>query len=557
MTRPALILLALLFLAGAGACTGPDEAMPKGPGDSDIGPTPTKAEAQTPTPSPTSTRAEAETPTPDPTPTKTEAQTPTSDPAPTRAEAETPTPDPTPTKTEAQTPTPGPAPTRVKAEIPTPGWTHTGRCSFEFGDEYEYIGHYYNRTVRWSPDGSWILFDFGGSPNKPHPVTGHEAALWAPPDLYAVRTDGSQMGKVVDSSAGDLVGNADLVIMSFDVSPDGSMVAYSECAHTQDDDGEVAYNYEIFLTNIDGTEGRRRLTENTHFDNFPVWSPDGARVAFISDGDPPAYHLAIHTLATGESRDLVLSINHPVAPHPPAWSPDGESIAFVVYEGESYYEPSPAVYKVEVESSKLTRIAEAASGPAWSPDGHRIAVVLPDDRYDRSLYTFAADGSDPVKVGVVRQHGGLRNPWVGLLDWSPDGSAILVDEFTYYDSPPPRPLFSPPIPPIYGESPSLSRGGHRATPRASPGVVSLPVSLPSNARLRMGETSVKLPYFAAWSPDGSRVAVRRGGQRGHETGTGNVFLYVMDRDGENRRDLVEGVWGFDGVGLRLVEGTSE
>ena len=541
MTRPAVILLALLFLAGAGACTGPDEAMPKEPGDSDIGPTPTKAEAQTPTPSPAPTRVEAATPTPGPSPTRAEAETPTSDPAPTRAEAQTPTPDPTPTRVEAATSTPDPTPTRAKAQIPTPGWTHTGRCSFEFGDEYEYIGHYYNRTIRWSPDGSWILFEFGGLPDKPRPLDGFSPALWAPPDLYAVRTDGSQMGKVVDSSAGDLVGNADLVIMSFDVSPDGSMVAYSECAHTQDDDGEVAYNYEIFLADIDGTEGRRRLTENTYFDNFPVWSPDGARVAFISDA-PPAYHLVVHTLATGESRDIVLSIDHIVAPHPPAWSPDGESIAFVVYEGESYDDPSPAVYTVEVESSKLTRIAEAASGPAWSPDGRRIAVVLPESRNGLPLYTFAADGSDPVKVGGV--HGASRNPWVGLLDWSPDGSAILVDESTYYD-----------IPPIYRVLPSLSRGGHRAPPGASPGVGSLPVSFPSNARPRMDELSVKIPYFAAWSPDGSRVAVRRGGQRGH--GIGSVFLYVMDRDGENRRVLVEGGSAFDGAGLRLVEETSE
>ena len=534
MARPAVILLALLALAAVYGCAQ-EEPSPAAPSV----PTPAGTKAETPTPSPAPTRVEAETPTPSPTPTRAEAQTLTPGPTPIGAEAETPTPGPAPTRAEPETPTPSPAPTRAKAQTPTPGPTleRTRRCFFRGRSESDGPGEYYNRTVRWSPDGSWILFEFGGSPDKPRPLDDFSLNLWAPPDLYAVRTDGSQMGKVVDSSAGDLVGNDDVVIMYFDVSPDGSMVAYSECAHTRDDDGEVAYNYEIFLANIGGTEGRRRLTENTYFDNFPVWSPDGTRIVSISRGTPPTYHLVVHTLATGESRDLVLSIDHIVAPHPPAWSPDGESIAFVVYEGESYDDPSPAVYTVEVKSLKLTRIAAAASGPAWSPDGRRIAVVLPEGKNGLRLHTFAADGSDP--VDDVR---GASRSWVGLLDWSPDGSAILVDR-SYYGSPR-----------IYRELSSLSRGGHRAPPGASPGVGSLPVSFPSNARPRMNETSIVRQYFAAWSPDGSRVAVRRGGQRGY---TGDVVLYVMDRDGENRRDLVEIGSGFDGAGLRLVEETSE
>ena len=43
------------------------------------------------------------------------------------------------------------------------------------------------------------------------------------------------------------------------------------------------YNYEISRTiNLDGY-GQRRLTENVLSDHYPVWSPDGSRIAFICE----------------------------------------------------------------------------------------------------------------------------------------------------------------------------------------------------------------------------------------------------------------------------------
>ena len=44
------------------------------------------------------------------------------------------------------------------------------------------------------------------------------------------------------------------------------------------------YNYEIFVSDVDGTNGER-LTNNTYFDVLPAWSPDGESLAFISDPD--------------------------------------------------------------------------------------------------------------------------------------------------------------------------------------------------------------------------------------------------------------------------------
>ena len=56
-------------------------------------------------------------------------------------------------------------------------------------------------------------------------------------------------------------------------SPDGKRIAF-----TTNSDG----NYEIYLMNADGS-GARNLTCHPAQDNYPTWSPDGTKIAFISN----------------------------------------------------------------------------------------------------------------------------------------------------------------------------------------------------------------------------------------------------------------------------------
>ena len=98
-------------------------------------------------------------------------------------------------------------------------------------------------------------------------------------------------------------------VFNADISPDGQQVVYTSCNHRSDDpipalDGSIYeegtpawrershLNYELAVVDIDGGEPRR-LTNDTRFDHFPAWSPDGSRIAFMSapaDRNPIEYY---------------------------------------------------------------------------------------------------------------------------------------------------------------------------------------------------------------------------------------------------------------------------
>ncbi len=384
--------------------------------------------------------------------------------------------------------------------------------------------------IRWSPDGARILFN------------GFAPGIWGPVALYSVDPDGVLLRKVVnvpdymealdrygyelngirarqivDVPSRDPVWGDGSSMMYFDISPDSSRIAYSTCAYTEIAEREVerdgwGYYREIVVSDIDGTDVKR-LTKNIHFNNFPVWSPDGARIAFMSDTKPDydvfrsvGDRFTIYTVATGKSEEVALPRGVAAYPHRLAWSPNGERIAFVaaVYGDDPRPWP-PVVFTMASDGSELTRISDAASGPAWSPDDQRIAVVAPVGEgeidsgsfgpprrdVDVALYTFAADGSDPVLVGndLPEPWYFPVDPWMDNLSWSPDGSEILLNSFGYRV-------------PLDG-SPAAGDG-------------------PSD-----GITD------AAWSPDGSKIAIRTYGNGS------NGMVYIMNRDGGNLRALVE------------------
>ena len=419
------------------------------------------------------------------------------------------------------------------------------------------------RYIRWSPDGSRILFNGFAL---------HSGPDWPAADLYSAAPDGAQLDKIVDlgDEGADLrwyywdyanggpsredegtvvyvrqimnVPDRDPIwghggmMMYFDISPDSSHIVYSTCAYTEDPERELTshgelvvsdienpedterkatargwvYNYEIVLSDIEGGNVRR-LTTNLQQDNFPVWSPDGSKIAFMGGNQ-----LTIYTVATDNLQGFALPSGVSFHEHRMSWSSDGEFIAFVGHGNR--YPRTASVYVAEfygldgdVEPTRIwTReIWLAASGPAWSPNGQRIAMVVPKPD-GAALYTFAADGSDPVLItdNLPEPWRFPIDPWLGDLAWSPDGSEILLKGFTY-----------------------------RVPLDGSP-----PLGSPLTFIDRDNNSQVEIPMDAAWSPDGSTLAVRIDEWFGWQSNVSSGYLspvFLIDRYNTNIRTLVE------------------
>ena len=114
----------------------------------------------------------------------------------------------------------------------------------------------------------------------------------------------------------------------------------------------------------------RQLTFTAGAESFPSWSPDGGRIAYVSDqgGNNDIW---VVPAAGGAARNFT---DHPGNDTQPAWSPDGNQIAFISDRdpdrGGIYMMPALGG-RPELMSPRGS--AEGISSPQWSADGTELA----------------------------------------------------------------------------------------------------------------------------------------------------------------------------------------
>ena len=194
--------------------------------------------------------------------------------------------------------------------------------------------------------------------------------------------------------------------------PEAEDVSLSRIAFYSDRDG----NAEIYTMNGDGSDPRR-LTFNRFSDTSPVWSPDGSRIAFISNrNDPdadacfPNCYEQLYVIDAGGGNEHRLLETDLTTLHPD-WHPDGTKLSF-----DTEFNLKGDVYVVDADGSGLRLLIEDGFWADWSPDGSQIAFASARDG-NVEIYVANSDGT-----GQRRLTENTRLDYFPA--WSPDGNSI-------------------------------------------------------------------------------------------------------------------------------------
>ena len=245
------------------------------------------------------------------------------------------------------------------------------------------------------------------------------------------------------------------------ISPDGKQIIFTRGWVDKMNDRQAS---NLWIADSNG-ERIRELTHGNWRDSSPVWSPDGEKIAFLSDKDGTSQ---IHVMWL-DTREVAQLTHVDTTPESLRWSPDGKMLVLTMFledtddilevelpdesEGASWAEgaiiidrlswrrdgrgPVPKGYShifiMDAElggtPKQLTSGDYSHSDPQWSMDGKKIyfsAIRKPDAEYlrgDSEIYSVDLETLD-IKT-LTDRNGPDRGPAV-----SPDGKWIA---YTGYD----------------------------------------------------------------------------------------------------------------------------
>jgi uncharacterized repeat protein (TIGR01451 family) len=276
-------------------------------------------------------------------------------------------------------------------------------------------------------------------------------------------------------------------------SPDGTRIAF-----VNDKYEWGATRHRIYVMDSDGGN-RRRLTYTAAADEFapesytdPVWSPDGTKIAFLSNLDVQINQSRLYVMNANGTN--ITRLSNGLYAGRPTWSPDGTKLAF----GDA-----GVIKTVNADGTGETVISGANdSAPAWSPDGSQIAFVSYRNNYDAEIYSMSPDGANQRRL--TDSEGPDDSP-----SWSPSGAKIAFVRS-----------------PSYGDKDVYvmnADGSAQTNLTATPGA----------------------DFDPAWSPDGTKIAFA--------SWRDQAGVYVMNADGTAQTGLAadgeKPAWQPDGSGL--------
>lgn len=197
-------------------------------------------------------------------------------------------------------------------------------------------------------------------------------------------------------------------IRDHQVSPDGEWVAGTVTGIQED----------LFVARVDGSQ-YRRLTDDPFRDRGPSWTPDGQRIGFYSDRGGSYQVWTIRPDGSGLTRVTNISegsVNYPV------WSPDGGKLALAILPGNWQLVDVDSPARPSGNRAIPLMDSNLSFWPlSWSRDGARLAGVA-----------FQPDGTAGEVTGYEIASGRyetlseMKNPFFKYPIWLADGRRLMV-----------------------------------------------------------------------------------------------------------------------------------
>jgi tricorn protease len=169
---------------------------------------------------------------------------------------------------------------------------------------------------------------------------------------------------------------------------------------------------DIFSAPVEKGATRNLTKSSGAHDKAPSWSPDGSKIAYISDrtGEEEIY---VEPQDGSGSAEQVTQGGKAMR-YDPDWSPDGKQIAFSDKDGR--------LFVVTLADKKLTEVAHSKLGEIrdnnWSPRGNYLAFSMPQENGFSSIYVWSQ------RDGQLRR---VTDPMFDAREpaWDPEGNCLF------------------------------------------------------------------------------------------------------------------------------------
>jgi TolB protein len=244
------------------------------------------------------------------------------------------------------------------------------------------IGRVYD--AHYSPDGQKIIFSRPAGRNNYN-------------DVWIMNADGSNMVNLTNTQ--------DNVEAFPSFSPDGSKIVYTFASPA---------GVEIYTSNADASN-RKPLTTGG-YDLLPVWSPNSARIAFMSLRGAQIRNGYQIWVVNADGTGLKAVTSNPFFNEYPVWSPDSAQLAYSQYDPKSGQAWRVVVKNADGSGNERIVIGALGNEPgnstivgAWK--GSKLLIGGYKGNWD--IYTINVDGTGLTQI-TTDQKDDTPSDW-----WSP------------------------------------------------------------------------------------------------------------------------------------------